>query len=401
MTDLQDKFTALGTQLTTQHEELIAVLNAIAEALGAPPPGPGVTLSDVVSALTQSNTNTAGIRSDMASQQALLLTSVDGIFNNTELIIENNSVNARSILSAILANDPCKVCDASPILPPPLDVTPREIDTVHCQRMQALLYALLRFSTKVDIISSFGTGFSLTVIQDAFNEVLDELSNPSGLELPSFVEFTSLVAAIVSYVVSNVFESNSLPTSFDSINNELLEALYATSTADAGLAAYAGTINASPLDESIKFVLIRIGYSSLFNFYFDPANTIDLTDYDGSICVPDLGEIVDCTVFNSTPYTLSGVGTFEVIISPPSYSGNVIFTAGNFEGYSVRLVTNPDNIDIRVDHYNSGDGYASGVILNAIDSLTIYNEPTAAIGIHSDGPTASVFSIELCPPGPE
>lgn len=330
MTDLTAKFATITDQLTAQHTELMALLNSIAEALGAPPVGPVTTLDDVVAALTQSNVNTAGIRSDMADQQALLLTAAQGIFNNSELMLENNSVNTQNLLSAILSNDPCKDCAASPSFPPPLDVTPQELNAVHCQRMQALLYALLRFSTKIDVVSSFGTGFSLTVIQDAFNEVLTELSNPSGLVIPSFVELTSLVAAVVSYIVSNVFDSNSIPFALQSINDTLLAALYATDNSNDGLAAYANVINSSSIDDSIKLVLIRIGYADLFNFYFDPANTIDLTGYDGSLCNPDDSELVmvvpteGCRSAQSVLATMGDDTTLQSIDWSPGSTENMV-----------------------------------------------------------------------------
>lgn len=67
MTDnLQNKFTALQTQLANQHTELMNQLAAIASAIGAPAPGGQTTLADLLAVLND-------IHTDTQSQDAKLL----------------------------------------------------------------------------------------------------------------------------------------------------------------------------------------------------------------------------------------------------------------------------------------------------------------------------------------
>lgn len=85
MTDnLQNKFGGLETQLTNQHTELMAALtatnnklDAIAAALGAPPPTATVTLADVLNALN-------GIHADTTSQDLKLLNIREAIAPTAE-----------------------------------------------------------------------------------------------------------------------------------------------------------------------------------------------------------------------------------------------------------------------------------------------------------------------------
>jgi hypothetical protein len=114
---------------------------------------------------------------------------------------------------------------------------------------------------------------------------------------------------------------------------------------------------------------------------------------------PDLGEITTCHTFASHTYDYPGFGIFHVVTSSPTYAPNVLFTAGAFGGYSIRLVTYGGGTSIRCDYYDASGTYNSGALLGAINEVFFYPAGTTAIGCHTDQVAGgNPFSIELCPP---
>jgi hypothetical protein len=286
MTDLSGKFTSLEDQLSTQHGEITTALDSILTALGAPPPGPTTTLADILAAMDQLIVVCTGIRTDMATQQTALLASTDLITTTLETLNSNQSLNAQRLLSAIGQIDPCKPCPTPSLGIPPIDATPQTVNEDHCKRMQALLYYLLKFTVKLDVLSSVGINFSTTVLKDAYDEVISEVGLTPAPQ-PSLSEFASQVGAGLAYVVSSAFAVNSLPSSFQTIDNEvLLPVLYAADNAAAGLAAYKSAVNGSSLPTPIKNMFTTMAYVSIFNYYYDPAQTVDTGGFDGTICNP-------------------------------------------------------------------------------------------------------------------
>lgn len=314
MSDLAAKFTALESQMTTQQTEVINALDAIIEALGGAIPTPTTTLASVVTAIGAQT-------SAQAIQHTAVMALLTDIFDSVDLIITNNSLNAQRMLGALVLLDPCRDCALMPTLPPIIDVTPQEVDVEHCQRMQALLYALLQMAVKMDVVSTFGTGFSLTVIQDSLDQVFSDLGSPAGLLLPSFVETSRLVASLVVYVASNIFSPESIPFSLQSLHDALLIALYDTNNADMGLQAYAAVINGSDLSSQMKSVLIALGYNSLFNFYYDTTSAAPFEGFDGGLCAPPeeaFPPVAGCITLTSELTTFGDTSTLQCIVWPNS-----------------------------------------------------------------------------------
>ncbi|MBK9943667.1 MAG: hypothetical protein IPP13_18830 [Kouleothrix sp.] len=408
--NLEAKFTQLETQLNAQHTALINALNALLSALGAPPPAPGATLADVLGALNALNLVLTGLRTDMADQHAALLNQLELQTTTLELLNSNQSLNAQRMLVALSNLDPCKTCDVPALDIPPIDATPRPVDQEHCKRAQALIYAIKRFLVKLDVLSSFGIGFSAETIKNAYTEVITELGVTENLVLPSFVEIAQLVGACVAYVVSNVFAGNSLVAGYTAIESDLLAPLYAATSAEGGKAAYITAVQASLLPGPVKAVLIAAAYTALFNLYYDNTIALELTGYDGTICAP--AGPANCTVLVSVVDNVllggSVQATRHAIAWPSGYTAGhdqpngyshseTAVLLGNYEGFRVRKVSGDA---IRLFAF----GAAGNVVIDVPiapyvgESYFVLPVATASVVVDSYGSDTTEFSIELCPP---
>jgi len=267
--------------------------------LCAPPPS-GATLTSIAGILATISTTLAAMQLSNTAYQTASLSVLDSLYLNIETMLQNNSLNTQRLLIAIAANDPCRDCAVIPIAPPPTQITPQTVDTEHCQRMQALIYALKRFTVKLDLLSSFGLGFSPTVIRDAIAEIITELGLTGQLEYPSLGEVAQLAGAAAAYVVSNIFSDTSLPAEFLAIEDSLLPVLYDTDNASAGQAAYRSLLDASELDTTVVMLFKAMAYTSVFNLYYDRTIEVDLSGYDGSICEPVLWDRVFTEIYSAT-----------------------------------------------------------------------------------------------------
>lgn len=403
MTDnLQNKFQALSTQLLAQHTELMAALNALLGALGAPPPSPGATLGDVRSDLAGLLLAVNGIRTDMAAQQFLLRGSVDLLVQDAETMINNGSLNTQRILAALAQLDPCKVCDTPTYQIPPVLVDPAPANSVHCQRMQALLYAIQRLCVKFDILSSFGVNFSTTVVTDAIQEVITELSPSGTLVVPSVLEAAHLAAVAIGYVASSLFVSNSLPGALNIVHEDLLSALYAADNAAEGMNEYAMVINASNLNQPTKNMLIALGYNELFNYYYYSASPESVATFNGSLCAPAtiFPPAAGCTQLSATAVLVDGNATWAIVWpsggtdtipaeARPGYSAAhashpVWLTGVDLTGYTVRYVEAAGGIAV----YEQPAGPAALGLTPTPQTILASNY----LAIVSGGP----FTVEIC-----
>jgi hypothetical protein len=315
MTDnLSNKFADTNQLMVTHHGEIMAALDAIAFSLGATPPAGMITLADVQQQLILLNATLAQLAAQLTIAQVAQAETLGLINVNVETMLANNATNTQYLLAAIAANDPCKPCDTPIYQLPPSDTTISAQDIEHCKRMQALIYALLRFSVKIDVLSSFGYGFSTRVISDAFNEVITELGVPELLLLPSALEVAAIVGAALNYVASNIFSSTNLPHLMQTLGDSLLTSLYDTDSANAGMQSYRNVINGADMPSSVKQLFIAMGYTSLFNLYYDRTKMLSLGAYDGTICAP--AEVVNCITIHAPtdPFTRDNGGYCELNI---------------------------------------------------------------------------------------
>lgn len=235
------------------------------------------------------------LEEQLASQNELVLASLSlvndalGLVNtNLETLNSNQSINAQRLLQALSMIDPCKPCPTPAIAVPPLDVTPRTANTEHCQRMQALIFTLKAAMVKFDVLSSFSIGFTTSLFTDAYNEVLTELGVDTTVALPSFPELASLVANAIGYVAGNILIGGTLQGYFNELIQEpMLSALYAATTAEEGKAAYEAVIDAGTAPGYAKALMKSIAYAALFNTYYDPSIEVGAGTFDGGICEPE------------------------------------------------------------------------------------------------------------------
>ncbi len=404
MSDLNAKFTDLEGLLSSQHTEIVNGIDSILTALGAPPPGPTTTLADVLAAMEQLIVVCTGIRTDMADQQELLLTAV-------ETMNSNNSLNTQRLLAALGELDPCKTCPAPPLTIPPIDTTPQTVDQEHCKRMQGLIYALERMTVKLDILSSFGMGFSTTVIRDAMNEVLTEVGVLDSGVLPSLPEAARMVAACVGFVASNVVAGDSLAAQFVLIKDSLLEPLYNATNANDGIAAYKTTVDASSIPAAVKGVFDAMAWVSLFNWYYDPSHELDTTGFDGTLC-----GAVDPMTCNQIDAVVDGVSigggsiTYRYAVQwPVGYDSSTdqpngyvhtqnVVLLGNQHGFRARKISGGP---IRMFAFN-GTSLVVDVQLDSIAAPNYYTitVDTTHLVIDSYGDDNAPFTVEFCPPEP-
>lgn len=403
MTDLANKFATFEEQVATQHTEVMEALNGIAFAIGAPPTTPTTNLSDIATMLTSIDFILASLVTAQLDQSTALLDVLGQINTTIDTMNSNNSLNAQRLLIAIAANDPCKPCDIVPIEPPPIDITPQLVDESHCKRMQALIYALRRLTVKLDVLSSFGLGFSPTVIRDAITEIITELGVTGLLEYPSLGEVAQIAGAGAAYVVSNIFGGGSLPGAFLSIEDALLPALYAADNASAGQAAYRSVLSGSSLSTPIVHLFEAMAYTSIFNLYYDSTIELDVSGYDGTICAPE-EPAFECTTIASQVIGVTGYGSRNAIAWPspfPSsnadeisntYSANQVLL-GDYQYCIFRLVSGPG---ARLLYFNAGAYAAVNIYVGT--PLTIPT-PTTSVWI-DDLLFNTPFSVEICPPEP-
>lgn len=408
--NLEQKFSTLETQLATQHGETIDALNALLSALGAPPPAPGATLADVLGALNQIALMLAGLRTDMATQHAAQLAQLQLLNSSTDLLLQNTSWNTKQLLLGLAALDPCKQCEIPSYELPPIDETPVTVDQEHCKRVQALLYAILRFTTKLDIISSLGAGFNVETLKAAFTEILTEVGAAGNLSisLPSFNELLTLVAACVEYIASNIFAGNDLQSSFMLIKSDLIQPLYDANTANAGIAAYRAGIDASSLPTPIKRVLKAIGYIALFNLYYG-TTPLDTTGFDGTLCAPaQIGECYtpasdEVRTFMVTN-TLGGQhASYNAVVWPATFANRSASYSGHQGGSGNAINIVADNGELFVLNQDLYGYWSRGATVYTNDEISIATGSSwTQITVHTTSvfvfPDVPDMVFTLCPP---
>jgi hypothetical protein len=390
MSDLSGKFSAVGTQLSTQHEEIMNALDTIATALGAPPPGPTTTLEDVVTVLTQTNVILNGIRSDMNDQ-------LTAIFNTVDTINNNASLNAQRLLSLILQTS-CACDDTAPLLPLPIDVTPTTLeDTVKCQRIQ--YFVDVYKSWVLNIVSYLGINGNVANyrIYNTLNLILDNLSVPDSELSHMPVSTRDYIAGLLNISGAATYINTAL---FDALNDSafvtaIQQALYNATNAADGKAAVDAAIASSGI--SYASIASSMFWSGFANVIYSDVPIVDASAYDGSICAPE----VECETVVSNNIISNMAGTFYVKTPTDPYTPNPsTFRNGDYGGWTVRLVSATRAQAVTISWYRSSDhGFVSGFDLDTTNEQNTVTDATEAIGFYSVTSSGDGhFTIELCPP---
>lgn len=405
MTDLQDKFGAIGQTISDNHAELLTVLENINTALTN---APSTVFDDILTAIGSTNTLLTGISASMDAQ-AIQLT---GIYNLIDTINTNNSLNAQRLLQLILDTS-CPCDTTTPLLPLPIDVTPTELTTTaKCQRIQ--YFVDLFGSWVIDTgqyldhhgsISSFAIGNLLAL----------KMLNVSITDSP-----LNNMSSLTRDTLSSLLNSSGAPSAvdgslFDAINNAdlkqaMLEALYVADNATDGKDAVDTAMTASGI--AAPNLLSAMFFSSWANIIYSSIPEVDASVYDGSICA-GVPEIIECITIDSTMDDVSDSGSFSVsrmaIVWPSPYtasgnqpegtrythSTNVVLT-GTLAGYRLRRIS---GYTPRIVLW-AGSDIVGAPTLTAHDSGEYYTLATGITSIMIDGygDNTTPFTIEFCIP---
>ena len=320
------------------------------------------------------------------------------IFNTIDVMNENNSVNTRALLAAIGAISPCMPCPTPALTVPPTDTTGVPIDSDHCKRVQAFLQAMARIFVVLDTMSAFAIPFNPQLVIDAWTQVITALENSDTTPLPSYPEAMQIVGTGINYIAGNFLVGGSLSDDFASIRSAIQGGMYGSTTAASAQAQYDSIIDASSVPSYAKPLMKAAAYNDLFSYYFDATSTPNLTGLSGTACSAPLVDITECMDFTSHDATIGG-DTYAVVVADPVYSGNNIFTAGNFNGFTFQVLSSTLGTEVRLDYYNPDTSYSNGSLLIPATGIVLMTAVTAAIGMHANFPNlGGGFVIRVCPP---
>jgi len=200
-------------------------------------------------------------------------------------INDNNATNTRLLLNAINASNACIDCGTVTTVTPPGVTDDNPVDDEHCQRVQAFLHAMELIYAMEDSVHATGIGFNPALMLSGLTETVDSIGNGATTPAPSYLEIVTLVADDIDYVVNNALDPHALSPLFADVKDALQTALFYSSSASDVKSAYDATI-ASEVSWSPAIPLMsQSAYVELVNLYFTPDSDVDLTGYDGTICL--------------------------------------------------------------------------------------------------------------------
>lgn len=396
MSDLTEKFTGFENLVSADHVEIMEALNSLLTALGAPPPGPTTTLIDVVNAIESQTTA-------QATQHTALMALLTDIFNNTDLIITNNSLNAQLLLNSQYSTF-CECPTEAPLEAPLLDVTPTEIvDEAKCRRIQ---FYLSVFGNWLNRVANYGAS-GATITAGTLSSLLSLVAADAGIVasgaevgaaagIPGIVVGAAigLITAVVYTLGGSILIDYANQFNDPTLRDNMVQAMYAATNADEGYSAFKTTLLAG-MDTIPAEIIYTLWWSAWSNDVYSGSPVVDDSAFDGSIC--GSGEVVDCDQYTSATNSDGyAVVHWATPYSDPSH------TAGNWNGYRFTVMAKSNADDLSVTYYNTSGGYAStiGDYLRVVGDYVVVGVDTAALGIYTRfAPSSCVFTIEVCPPG--
>lgn len=346
------------------------------------------------------------LESQLADQSAATATALLGIqaaldFINTQLDTQtiNNAANTRYLLSALGTLNPCTDCDNTSLVVPPTDTEGVELNEDLCKRVQAFIHAMESVYTVLDTMSAFGVGFSTTILQNAFQEVITALENGDETPLPSFPEMVQLVGDGVSYIASNLFVGHTLVGLFAPLVLELVKPMFLAGNAAGAQSVFNNVMDESGYGTFEVPILKHAAYNSLYSYYFDPASAPNLAGYDGTVCYTGIPEITECTDFESHTITIGGV-SFQVVQVPPLGSLVPWSNLGDIFGFTFQVV-DPSPPGSALGVYAVVPGPAENLFFFATygeAAKTIIGHPTEfSIRTPAGESSTTHFTVRICP----
>jgi hypothetical protein len=288
MTNLTEKFDSVLDLLVSQNTAMLSTLagiqgtlDAIATALGAPPPG-GATLQDVIDQLQINDSNLNTFATDMHN----LLTVTNDRLETIAISAENIYFGQLDTQNIILATA-CPCDDGLPPLPEPPADFPQPEQGLYCQRIQ---YMLDQFGTELtDLAAAKASGpVSSTVV----NELLGERASVNSVDAPS----SSTISGVVSGLNS---ASGDFLTAFAALRTDLMFALFEQTTTAGAKEAYDTVVTSG--EGSFGPLFRNIAYQGWFNALFDSDVVIWPVDsYDDGACAEE-EEYPNTGAYNDSP----------------------------------------------------------------------------------------------------
>jgi len=355
-------------------------------------------MSDLTAKFTALREQLANEATEADTDRNVTNIKLQSMLDLLDVIIVNNAANTKALLAAIGQSSACMPCPLPSLTVPPTDATGRPIDEDKCKRTQAFLHAMTEVFTVLDVMSSFGVGFSPTAINEAITQVITALANSDTTPLPSWPEAVQIAGSGINYAASNVLVGDSLVELWAPLVPGAKNLIYGSGSAAGAQTAYETIISGSSSPGYAKQLMIDAAYNELFSYYFDPASEPNLTGYSGTACSFPLADITECIDMESYEY-VTGSDTYYVVIGDPVYSGNPIFTSGDFYGFTFELLSLEGTTNVRLDYYDVSSGYSPGDVIDATMEPYTQTVHTTAMGIHSNFPNiAGPFVVRICPP---
>jgi hypothetical protein len=413
MSDLTEKFTGFENLVSADHVEIMEALNSLLTALGAPPPGPTTTLIDVVNAIESQTTA-------QATQHTALMALLTDIFNNTDLIITNNSLNAQLLLNAQYATF-CECPTEAPLEAPLLDVTPTEIvDEAKCRRIQ---FYLSVFGNWLNRVANYGAS-GATITAGTLTSLLSLVAADAGIVatgaevgaaagIPGIVVGAAigLITTVVYTFGGSVLIDYANQFNDPTLRDNMVQAMYAATNADEGYSAFKTTLLAG-MDTIPAEIIYTLWWTAWSNDVYSGSPVVDDSAFDGTICGSppspiDPGE--NCiSLTSTTPVTTDDGQTLNAIVWP-NFGTNVLPSSVRPPGYpsitaSAAIWYNGSNLNgywVRGTNL-SGTGAAGGRMYltssgtpldfsGSYQQITIDTDYVAVIGF-----TFDLFNFEIC-----
>lgn len=325
---------------------------------------------------------------------------LDLIFNTLDVMNVNNAANTKYLLAALSQGVTCFDCPPTALTPPVADGTVQPIDEDRCKRLQALLRFLLSYITVQNGLSAFAVPFNPSLLVTAFNQAITNIGIADTPPTPSFPEIVQLGGDLLSYTGHNLTVGGSLVDYWVTVASSLLTAMYASTTAAGAVGAYQSIINGSDLPDYVKAVFIDDGYAGAFNWYLDPANSPDLTDFDGDVCGGGLIDATECVDIAAILYEDSDSFFRYHIIAAPALSGNPTVIAGNFLGWTLEVISGTTGKNTDVYYHTGPTSSAFEASLTTTSGPHTITHANVGLNIFTDhdGIGTQPFTLRICPP---
>ena len=312
----------------------------------------------------------------------------------------NGAVNARFLASALAALNPCQDCEGMSLVVPPTSPTDVSLTEDLCKRVHAFLHAMSEVFTVLDVMSTFGVGFSTTILTNAFNEVITALENDDPTPLPSFPEMVQIVGDGISYIASNAFVGHTLSSLYASVVLDMLKPIFNAGNAAAAQSAYNAILEGTDYSVFEVRLMEHSAWNALYSYYFDPTSTPNLAGYSGVDCYDSIAGITECTDYEATEVTLFGQ-SFHIVQTLPHSTivswGNV----GDIFHFTLQVISGTPVGGVTVYSVTDGPPHEEPFFTMALGDAPrlIIGHPTDfSIRTTTGNAATPAYTVRICPP---